>query len=163
MGDRCSIYELQGDLVFGAIERVIRDVIERSETLDVVVLDLTRTSPLDAAARADASSRWRHAEGGGKNLVLATRHEHPSSSRSSPLTPSTAPSSGRSGRCSASTAPVQRPAVTLETHPLTAKLTDAQRTSLAAACKTRRFVPAGEVLVKTGDEAAELYLLLPAR
>lgn len=159
IGDRCSIYELQGDLVFGAVERVIRDVIERSEDLDVVVLDLTRTSPLDAAARGRFTALAATLSSQGKTLVLATRHKHPELDDLVAFDTVDRAIEWAEWEILGLDSTAQRPGVTLSTHPLTAKLTDAQRATLEEACTVRRF-SAGEVLVQTGDPAAELFLLL---
>lgn len=159
LGQRCAIYELQGDLVFGAIERVIRDVITNSAELDVVVLDLTRTSALDAAARRRFIALAATLADRGKSLVLATRHKHPDFEDILAFETLDAALEWAEWEVLGGDHDAVRPPVDLETHPLTAKLSPAQRETLARVSTARRF-RAGEVLVRTGDEAAELYLLM---
>jgi glutaminase len=48
-GDRCEVQILHGDLVFAAMEAVVRGVVERSEGVEIEVLDLTEVTELDRA------------------------------------------------------------------------------------------------------------------
>ncbi|MBJ7471851.1 MAG: glutaminase, partial [Solirubrobacteraceae bacterium] len=159
IGSRCAIYELQGDLVFGAIERVIRDVVTNSEELDVAVLDLTRTSALDPAARRRFLALAATLSERGKTLVLATRHKAPDFESILAFDTVDAALEWAEWELLGLDATAQRDAVTLETHPLTATLTDAQRATLDAVSTLRPFA-AGDLLVRTGEPAAELYLLM---
>lgn len=159
VGQRCVVYELQGDLVFGAVERVIRDIITESANLDLVVLDLLRTSMLDAAAERDIRALAATLTERGKSLVAVAPADR------SPLT---------GVRTFSTLDPAlewcewellgvdrnaRRAAATLAGHELTAHLTDAQRQKLAEVLETRAY-SAGETLIRKGDAAEELYLLM---
>jgi len=52
LGTRAVCYELQGDLLFGGIERVVRSIVERAGALDAVILDLGAVAHLSAASAA---------------------------------------------------------------------------------------------------------------
>jgi glutaminase len=159
VGTRCAIYELQGDLVFGAIERVIRDVVANGRTLDVVVLDLTRASGLDATARRRFIALAATMADRGKSLVLATREMHPELDAILAFETLDAALEWAEWEVLGMDAAEQRPPVTLETHPLTASLTPQQRDAIAAVASVEQFA-AGDVLVRTGDDATHLFLLL---
>ncbi len=50
VGSRCVVQILHGDLVFAAMESVVRGVVERAAAVDVEVLDLTEVTELDLGA-----------------------------------------------------------------------------------------------------------------
>jgi glutaminase len=50
IGSRCAIQILHGDLVFAAMESIVRGAVERAEDIDIEVLDLTEVTELDRAA-----------------------------------------------------------------------------------------------------------------
>ncbi|HWH19272.1 MAG TPA: glutaminase A [Solirubrobacterales bacterium] len=50
VGSRCVVQILHGDLVFAAMESVVRGVVERAAEVDVEVLDLTEVTELDLGA-----------------------------------------------------------------------------------------------------------------
>jgi glutaminase len=49
-GSRCVIQILHGDLVFAAMESVVRGIVERAAGVDIEVLDLTEVTELDLGA-----------------------------------------------------------------------------------------------------------------
>jgi glutaminase len=49
-GSRCVVQILHGDLVFAAMESVVRGIVERGAGIDVEVLDLTEVTELDLGA-----------------------------------------------------------------------------------------------------------------
>jgi glutaminase len=49
-GSRCVVQILHGDLVFAAMESVVRGVVERAAGVDIEVLDLTEVTELDLGA-----------------------------------------------------------------------------------------------------------------
>jgi glutaminase len=51
-GARAVVYELQGDLLFSGIERVVRDVVDCAPELDIVIVDLRAVSHVSNAAAA---------------------------------------------------------------------------------------------------------------
>jgi glutaminase len=159
VGTRCAIYELQGDLVFGAIERVIRDVVAHGEDLDIAVLDLTRSSGLDATARRRFIGLAATMRDRGKSLVLATGEPHPELDEILAFSTLDAALEWAEWEVLGTDATLVHPPVTLETHPLTEALTPAQREAIARVSATREF-SAGDTLVRTGDAAEHIYLLL---
>ncbi|MBO9534027.1 MAG: glutaminase A [Solirubrobacteraceae bacterium] len=159
IGTRCAIYELQGDLVFGAIERVIRDVVANGHELDVVVLDLTRTSGLDAVARRRFIALAASMQERDKSLVIATRDVDPELDAILAFDSLDAALEWAEWEVLGIEPTRERPSVTLETHPLTAPLTREQRDRLAAACEEQPFA-AGDMIIRTGDEATHLFLLM---
>jgi glutaminase len=50
VGSRCAIQILHGDLLFAAMESVVRGIVERAGGIDIEVLDLTEVTELDRAA-----------------------------------------------------------------------------------------------------------------
>jgi glutaminase len=160
VGARCAIYELHGDLVFGAVERVISDAVGASDDLDFIVVDLTRSSPLDAAAQRRFAALAAACTQADKTLVLAT---------SSALEP-IADARTFHGlddalqwcewqllRCDAQ---VPLAAVAFAAHPITASLTDAQCATLAAVGERTAF-RAGTLLMSTAAaHAPALWLVL---
>jgi glutaminase len=50
VGSRCVVQILHGDLVFAAMESVVRGVVERAAGVDIEVLDLTEVTELDLGA-----------------------------------------------------------------------------------------------------------------
>ncbi len=49
-GSRCVVQILHGDLVFAAMESVVRGVVERAAAVDIEVLDLTEVTEIDLGA-----------------------------------------------------------------------------------------------------------------
>jgi glutaminase len=49
-GSRCVVQVLHGDLVFAAMESVVRGIVERAAGIDIEVLDLTEVTELDLGA-----------------------------------------------------------------------------------------------------------------
>src|ERR1700741_3175259 len=47
VGSRCVVQILHGDLVFAAMESIVRGIVERSAGIDLEVLDLTEVTELD--------------------------------------------------------------------------------------------------------------------
>jgi glutaminase len=69
-GHRVRIYELQGDLYFGAVERLINAYLRTLDDNDRVVIDLTRIGSIDEATRAIIFRFARQAFEKGKRIVL---------------------------------------------------------------------------------------------
>ena len=51
-GVRALVYELQGDLLFTGVERVVRSIVDRAAVLDAVIVDLRSVSHVSDAAAA---------------------------------------------------------------------------------------------------------------
>ncbi|MGE0068292.1 MAG: glutaminase A [Solirubrobacterales bacterium] len=65
VGKRALVHVLHGDLVFAAMESVIREIVERAEEIEIAVIDLTEVTEMDlAAARMLAAlGTWLEEEG----------------------------------------------------------------------------------------------------
>ncbi len=65
VGKRALVHVLHGDLVFAAMESVIRDIVERAKEIEIAVIDLTEVTEMDlAAARMlTALGTWLEEEG----------------------------------------------------------------------------------------------------
>jgi len=70
-GERARVYELQGDLGFPAVEAVIRRIVERSPTTDLVILDLKRVTRVERPAAGLFLDLVLALEDGGKPLAFA--------------------------------------------------------------------------------------------
>ncbi len=69
-GHRVRIFELQGDLYFGALERVIHAYLHTLGDSDRVILDLSRLGNVDEATRTIVVRFARQAFASGKRIVL---------------------------------------------------------------------------------------------
>jgi len=49
-GERVRVYELQGDLAFPVVETVVHRIVDRSERIDCAVIDLSRATRIDGGA-----------------------------------------------------------------------------------------------------------------
>jgi glutaminase len=49
-GERIRIYQLQGDLIFASTEAVVRDVIERVNNIEHLIVDLKRVLTINESA-----------------------------------------------------------------------------------------------------------------
>jgi len=76
-GDAVRVFELQGELYFGTIERVFRQVLDALEEVDIVVLDCERVTRSDAAAQRMIEQLRVVLAGAGRTLVLADGRAHP--------------------------------------------------------------------------------------
>ncbi len=69
-GGRVAIHELQGDLRFSTVERIVREVVDRSKSLDYVILDFKRVLNIDAASVDALIELARCCTDGGLHLVF---------------------------------------------------------------------------------------------
>lgn len=69
-GHRIRVFELQGDLYFGAIERVIHAYFQVMDQCDKVIVDLTRIGSIDEATREVIFRFAKQAFGKGKRIIL---------------------------------------------------------------------------------------------
>lgn len=69
-GHRVRVFELQGDLYFGALERVIHAYLHTLDENDRVILDLTRIGSIDEATRSIVFRFARQAFAQGKRIVI---------------------------------------------------------------------------------------------
>lgn len=69
-GDKVTVIELQGDVYFSALERVIRRSVANAETTEVFVLDLNRAGLFDSATSDLLIDLADHLKTDGKRLLI---------------------------------------------------------------------------------------------
>jgi glutaminase len=72
VGQRARVYELQGDLVFSAIETTARRIVDASANLDYAVVDLRRTTRIDQAAARLLAELVEAFDTSGRRLVMVS-------------------------------------------------------------------------------------------
>src|SRR5206468_1916877 len=77
LGDRVRVYELQGDLVFSALESVVRHVVETSTATDIAVLDMRRVTRVDGPAMDILLNLYADMVASGRLLLFAAARRHP--------------------------------------------------------------------------------------
>jgi glutaminase len=73
VGSRCVVHVLHGDLVFAAMESVIRGIVEDVEEIEIAVVDLIEVTEIDVAAARMLAALGSWMEGAGRTLVLVAR------------------------------------------------------------------------------------------
>jgi len=179
LGGRVKIYELQGDLMFGATELAVRKIASAAALTDAAVVDLKRVGRIDATS-ADLLLRLTESwESQGKRLVFSSVQRHASFDRALAELAAAAPA-GNAGApdprrrfvdldsalesCENALLARHLPgdagarAVTLAEHDLFRGLGPG-----AVAALQKRLAPArfrrGDVIVHAGEPADEIYLL----
>ncbi len=69
-GARAAIYELQGDLRFATVERVVREIIDSGAALDFAVLDFKRVAHVDGPATRMLAALTQCCAAEGRHLVF---------------------------------------------------------------------------------------------
>ena len=166
-GSRCVVQILHGDLVFAAMESVVRGIVERAAGIDIEVLDLTEVTELDLGAGRllVGLAESMAAEGRALAIVVpagrrpARRPRAPSASRSSPI--STGRPSGARSACSPPTArrPPRRRASPSPSTGWRAASTRPSWRRCEEALVPLRFEE-GERIFAVGDPADAAFLLL---
>jgi len=171
-GERVSIYELQGDLVFAAVEAVVRDVVEDSDSLDVAVLDMKRvlravepSSSLVFALLSELASRDKQLV-----LVVGAGHsrfvrivEEQNAAAGGPARMVTFSELDRAlewceNRVIARSGARTPDAVSLADHELCRGLDARALRRLEEVLEVKSFAP-GEIIIHQGDSADEIFLL----
>jgi glutaminase len=75
LGHRAVVYELQGDLLFAAMEAVVRTVVGRGEVARIAVLDMNRVTSVPETATRMLLELIECMESGGGRIVLVGVHE----------------------------------------------------------------------------------------
>lgn len=75
-GGRVRVYELQGELGFGAAESIVEQILAESADFDVLVLDFKRVVEIDHATREIFARFCSTLEAAGKPLLFASTREH---------------------------------------------------------------------------------------
>ena len=170
---RARVYSLQGDLSFAAVETIVRRIVDAGPDVEYVIVDMKRVTQVDPCAAPLLSTLIMDLSALGRQLALVAAPEHASFLRTleERLT-----ATGFSGGlrtfanldpalewCEngilAATAPATPPVVTLDAHELCAGLEPRAVAALAELLHRRRFAQ-GELIVRQGDPADEIFLLM---
>jgi glutaminase len=166
VGARCLVHVLHGDLVFAAMEAVVRGVVEEATGIEIAVVDLTEVTEIDRAAAAMLGGLGTWMEQAGKLLVVVApphgklREQLPAAGFEvfDDLDAATEWCEERlltahGGR------PDTAARIALSAHRLVRDFDPEQLRSFEAALVPRRFA-AGETIFAAGDPATEVYLLI---
>jgi glutaminase len=175
IGDRVWVYELQGDFLLPAIEAVVRIIVDRSDVRDVAVLDLKRVSQIAEPAARILFDLLKSLHERDKQLVLVSGREHARFLRFFEEQSATMGGSLRAvtfsdldtalewcenrltaGRSEGWATP---PPVGLAEHEFCRGLERQALAHLEGLLERRRFAQ-GEYIVRKGDDAEEVYLLM---
>jgi glutaminase len=178
-GQRAKIYDLQGDLGFAATEALIRRIVDAGADTDFVVLELRRVTRIEDCVAGMLLPLVLDLAAAGKQLALASAHEHPRFVRA--LEEGLAAAEQDGGRlpvfadldaalewCENRLLGSERAeeaggaALPLAQHPICRNLTAGQLAHLERLIQRRRF-RAGELILRTGDPADALYFLMSGR
>jgi glutaminase len=165
-GSRCVIQILHGDLVFAAMESVVRGIVERAAGIDIEVLNLTEVTELDLGAGRllVGLAQSMAAEGRALAIVVPANADLLDGLPTEGL--EVFPDLDRATEwceerllAAHGPAPVPPPRVTLAEHRLARGLGPAQLAALEEATAPLRF-EAGERIFAVGDPADAAFLLL---
>jgi glutaminase len=175
-GIRAKIYELQGDLVFSAVEVTVRRIVDVSDTTDIAVIDFKRVTHIEDSSTQILLELIKSFGSCGKRLLLVNLQKHTKFIRflEEQLT------SDDQERtwlhifhdmdiaiewCENRLIADQRPndssleSVTLAEHDLCRGLAPEAVAFLETLLESRRYDP-GELIVRKGEPADEIYLLM---
>ncbi len=74
VGSRCTVQVLHGDLVFAAMESVVRAIVERAGEIDLEIIDLTEVTELDVGAGRLLTGLGASMREEGQGLALVVPH-----------------------------------------------------------------------------------------
>jgi glutaminase len=165
-GSRCLVQILHGDLVFAAMESVVRGIVERAEEIDLAIVDLSEVTEIDLGAERllTGLSAWM-AETGRTLVLVAPAHgdllaDIPAGDLQIFTDLDTASEWSEERLLAAAGAPsTPGERVSLAQHRLTRGLDPALLAALEQALEPRSFV-AGETIFVAGDPADAAFLLL---
>jgi glutaminase len=165
IGSRCSVHVLHGDLVFAAMESVVRGIVAAKEETEIALVDLSEVTELDrAAARMlGALGIWMEEEGRALALVVppgaGLEIEPPPGVETFPDLDVATEWAEERLLAAHGGAPAAAEPVTLAEHRLTRGFSAEMLARLKAELQPRVFGP-GEAIFTVGDPAAEIYLLM---
>jgi glutaminase len=166
VGSRCVVLVLHGDLVFAAMESVIRGIVERSDEIDVAVIDLIEVTEIDVAAARLIVALATWMEECGRVLALVTPQaaellgDLPANAAEVFTDLDTATEWCEERLLAANGAPAAGvEGIPLAEHRLARGLAAAMLAGLEEVLRPRRF-EAGETIFAAGDPAEEIFLLL---
>ncbi|MDJ0391714.1 glutaminase A [Rhodococcus sp. G-MC3] len=169
-GTRGRIYELHGDLLFSGAETVVREIGNLDANLDALILDVRGVDEVSAIARSMIDElRTQLATNGCRASLVDPRGVL--GMVSSSVDPSD-PSGRAFGDLGSAigwaeelildrycVGPRQPPKITTREHPVLSGLTDEQFEEIERLIESRHFAR-GEVIVRSGDAAMGLFLVL---
>lgn len=175
-GTQAKIYELQGDLVFSAVEVTVRRIVDVSDTLDIAVIEFKRVTHIEDSSAQILLELIKTFGSCKKHLLLVNLQKHPKFIRflEEQLTsddqertwlhifPDT---DAAIEWCENRLIAGQRPdkssleSVTLAEHDLCRGLAPEAVAFLETLLKRRHYDP-GELIVRKGEPADEIYLLM---
>lgn len=165
LGSRCRVHILHGDLVFAAMESVVRGVVAEREEIDLAIVDLSEVTEIDRAAARMLGALGIWMEEGGRALAVVPPRggglelDLPGDALAT-FDDLDAATEWCEERLLArhGEAPAAAGRVTLAEHRLCRGFDAAMLERLEAVLEPRRLAP-GEVVFSAGDPAAEIYLL----
>jgi glutaminase len=166
VGSRCVVQILHGDLVFAAMESVVRGIVERAEGIDLEVLDLAEVTELDLGAGRllVGLAESMAAEGRALAIVVPSHGELLDGLSTERL--EVFPDLDRATEwceerllAAHGGAPAPPPRISLAEHRLARGLDSSQLAVLEEAVVPRRFKE-GERIFTVGDPADAAFLLL---
>jgi glutaminase len=166
VGSRCVIQILHGDLVFAAMESVVRGIVERAAGVDVEILDLTEVTELDLGAGRLLVGLAESMAPEGRALAIVASSQGDLLDGLSTERLEVFPDLDRATEwceerllAAHGPAPAPQPRVTLAEHRLARGLDPSQLEALEGALVPLRFEE-GERIFAVGDPADAGYLLL---
>jgi len=174
-GDRAKVLELQGDLMFSAVEAVIRKIVDASEETDFVILDFKRVTHIEQSAAVLLLDLFESFQERGKQIVFVHAQDHSEFLRSFEeglaaaergWTLRTFPDldgalelcEGQILACHDPTSSESKP-IALAEHDVCKGLDPAALVRLEQLLERRTFGP-GEIIIRKGEPAREFYLLM---
>ncbi|HYH53651.1 MAG TPA: glutaminase A [Solirubrobacterales bacterium] len=165
-GSRCVVHVLHGDLVFAAMESVVRGIIEQAGETEAVVIDLTEVTEIDLAANQLLAGLASWMEEEGRALVfVAPPHSHVlvelpgDGARVFPDRDAAAEWCEERLLAGQGTPSLVGGLVPLAEHRLTAGFAPSMLDAFAELLGPRPFA-AGETIFARGDDADAVFLLL---
>jgi len=172
-GARVAVYELQGDLRFSTVERVVREIVDRGDSLDFGVLDFKRVTHADLAATRLLAALAQGCSARGQHLVFTRVRRgdllasfgaelDPRAARSVSFQPQLDLGLEWCERQLLERCGVRRASAAIESlseHRLCAGVGGADIAYLESLVERREFEP-GALIVRRGDAADALYFLV---
>jgi glutaminase len=165
VGGRCAVQVLHGDLVFAAMESVVRSIVERAGEIDLEIVDLAEVTEIDIGAGRLLAGLGATIAAEGKELLVVAPHlellDAVATEHLRVFADLDAATEWCEERLLGLYGPPPEPAarIALAEHRLTRGLAAPMLASLAAALEPRRF-EAGEVIFAAGGPADSAFLLL---